>query len=84
MAKETDQWYRDEEVLVEMPKGRDTMKVIIGHKMLRGELKTYLDIRMWYVDDDGILRPGRGFAKPLTKTEMELVGKAILDYAAKM
>lgn len=76
----TDSYYTKEEVLLEMPKGRDQIRVQIGHKMLRGEPKMYLDIRAWYPDDAGIYRPGKGFAKPMSKEEMGLVAKAIKDY----
>lgn len=79
MAK-TDTFYTKEEVLLELPKGRDTIRLMIGHKNLRGEPKTYLDLRVWYLDEDDNLLPGKGFAKPLNTTEMTLIAENILKY----
>ena len=76
----TDSYYTKEEILVEIPKGRDQVRVQIGHKMLRGEPRMYLDIRAWYPDDSGILRPGKGFAKPMSKEEMAQVAEGIRAY----
>lgn len=84
MLGETDREYRKQEILVEIPKGKDTVKVIIGHKMVSGVLKKYLDVRVWYPNDDNEIKPGRGFAKPLNKEEMARIGQVILDYAATM
>lgn len=78
----TDSFYTKEEVLAEIPKGRDTLRIMIGHKNLRGEPVKYLDIRVWYPDDSGILRPGKGFAKPMTPEEMTQVSQAIADYVS--
>lgn len=75
-----DSYYTEEETLVEMPKGRDLIKLMIGRKEVRGEKKEYLDLRVWYTDDAGISRPGKGFAKPLTLEEMKAIGEGILGY----
>ena len=79
-VKQTDNFYTKEEVLLRLPKGRDEIRVQVGHKMLRGEAKRYLDIRAWYPDEAGIYRPGKGFAKPLTEEEMLRVAEAIRAY----
>ena len=76
-----DKFYTEENVLAQFKKGRDEVKVMIGKKEVRGEQKEYLDIRKWYYDDGDELQPGKGFASPMTREEMKVVGEAIVTYS---
>lgn len=75
-----DKYYTNEEVLLEVSKGKDKIRLMIGSKAVRGEDKEYLDLRVWYPDDEGNLCPGKGFAKPLSKGEMTQIADAISEY----
>jgi len=79
----TDKWYTTEETLVEIPKGRDLIRVVIGKKLVRDEPKVYLDIRTWYRDDEDKLCPGKGFAKPVTKEELIQIADALKDFGGR-
>lgn len=76
----TDTFYTREDTLCEIPIGRAKIVVKIGHKNLRGEPKKYCDIRTWYPDTEGIYKPGRGFAKPMTDDELLQMAEAIRAY----
>ncbi len=76
----TDTFYTREDTLCEIPIGRAKIVVKIGHKNLRGEPKKYCDIRTWYPDAEGIYKPGRGFAKPMTDDDLLQMAEAIRAY----
>ncbi len=77
-------FYTKEEVLLQFKKGRDEVKVMLGHKVVKGEPKVYLDIRKWYYDDADQLQPGKGFAAPITPEEMLNIGEAIVAKAKEL
>lgn len=79
-----EKYYTKETVLLEFQKGRDAVRVMIGSKEVKGEVREYLDIRTWYTDEGGELMPGKGFAKPLTRAEMQNIGQVILDYVGAL
>lgn len=79
---QSDKFYTEEVELFNLHRSDAAIiKGIIGHKVVRGEAKEYFDLRVWYTDDSGVVRPGKGFAKPFTKEELKLLGTAIIAYA---
>jgi len=81
----TDNFYTKSEVLVEFPHKSGAIRIIIGQKLLRGEPKTYLDIRTWYpYSEHQQLVPGKGFAKPIDRENLYQIGTALCRYAETM
>jgi hypothetical protein len=79
-----DNWYKSMKTLLEYPQGKDTVKVIVAEKVVKGETRTYLDIRKWYEDEDGELKPGKGFAAPVTPFQMRQIANAILKESSEL
>lgn len=78
-----DRYYQDAIDLFSLCRGRSVIRCMICKSELRGEEKEYLDLRTWYANDDGLVMPGKGFAKPFNKEELLTLGTAIMEYASE-